>query len=60
MVPPTYTHEKVDNDHLPTPEETKIALDQAIKAKKDFGYEPLVKFWEGLEKTVEWWGLRNG
>ncbi len=30
------------------------------KAKKDFGYEPLVKFWEGLEKTVEWWGLRNG
>ncbi len=37
MVPPTYTHEKVDDDHLPTAEETKIALDQAIKAKKDFG-----------------------
>ncbi len=30
------------------------------KAKKDFGYEPLVKFWEGMEKTIKWWGLRNG
>ena len=30
------------------------------KAKKDFGYEPLVKFWEGLEKTIKWWGLRDG
>lgn len=37
MVPPTYTHENVDKDHLPTAEETKIALDQAIQAKKDFG-----------------------
>ena len=27
------------------------------KAKKDFGYEPLVYFWEGLEKTLDWWGL---
>jgi nucleoside-diphosphate-sugar epimerase len=30
------------------------------KAKRDFGYEPLVYFWEGLEKTVQWWGLRDG
>ena len=30
------------------------------KAKRDFGYEPLVKFWEGLEKTIQWWGLRDG
>lgn len=22
-----------------------------------FGYNPLVKFWEGLDKTIEWWGL---
>ncbi len=28
-------------------------------AKKDLGYEPTVRFWEGLEKTIEWWGL-NG
>lgn len=31
-----------------------------IKAKDDFGYEPLVNFWEGLEKTVKWWGLKDG
>ena len=30
------------------------------KAKHDFGYEPLVKFWEGLERTIQWWGLRDG
>ena len=30
------------------------------KAKRDFGYEPLIHFWEGLEKTVQWWGLRDG
>lgn len=29
------------------------------KAKKDFGYEPLVHFWEGLEKTYNWWGLND-
>jgi nucleoside-diphosphate-sugar epimerase len=30
------------------------------KAKRDFGYEPLVQFWEGLERTVKWWGLKDG
>jgi|TARA_R110000824_G_scaffold62352_7_gene165246 nucleoside-diphosphate-sugar epimerase len=30
------------------------------KAKLAFGYEPLVSFWEGLERTVQWWGLRDG
>jgi len=28
------------------------------KAKKELGYEPKVKFWEGLERTVKWWGLK--
>ena len=27
------------------------------KAKSQFGYAPMVRFWEGLEKTVKWWGL---
>jgi len=27
------------------------------KAKEDFGYEPLIRFWDGLEKTFMWWGL---
>jgi len=30
------------------------------KANHDFGYKPLVNFWEGLEKTIQWWGLRDG
>jgi len=28
------------------------------KAEKTFGYKPLVTFWEGLEETVKWWGLK--
>tara|TARA_E500000331_G_scaffold307849_1_gene312998 strand:- start:949 stop:1956 length:1008 start_codon:yes stop_codon:yes gene_type:complete len=29
------------------------------KARQDLGYEPLVRFWEGLERTIEWWNI-NG
>ena len=29
------------------------------KAKKDLGYEPVVRFWDGLYKTIEWWGLKT-
>ena len=32
-------------------------LADVSSAKKDFGYEPLVTFWEGLERTVKWWEL---
>ena len=28
------------------------------KAQKELGYEPKVRFWEGLERTVKWWGLK--
>jgi nucleoside-diphosphate-sugar epimerase len=27
------------------------------RASEELGYEPLVRFWDGLEKTIEWWGL---
>jgi|TARA_R110002020_G_scaffold37124_20_gene112095 nucleoside-diphosphate-sugar epimerase len=27
------------------------------EAKNDLGYEPHVRFWEGLEKTLDWWGI---
>ena len=27
------------------------------KIGKDLGYEPLVRFWDGLERTIDWWGL---
>lgn len=28
-----------------------------ISKIKEIGYEPKVKFWEGLEKTINWWGI---
>jgi UDP-N-acetylglucosamine 4-epimerase len=28
------------------------------RAKEAFGYVPKVRFWEGLERTVKWWGLK--
>jgi UDP-glucose 4-epimerase len=28
-------------------------------AKEELGYEPIVRFWEGLEKTVEWWNINE-
>lgn len=27
-------------------------------SKKDIGYEPNVMFWEGLNRTLEWWNLK--
>ena len=27
------------------------------KAEREFGYKPLVRFWDGLENTVKWWEL---
>ena len=29
------------------------------KIKEDLGYEPLVRFWDGLERTLAWWGLND-
>jgi len=29
------------------------------KAERDFGYKPLVRFWDGLEKTIKWWGIND-
>ncbi len=29
------------------------------KARSELGYSPTHDFWEGLEKTVEWWGLNE-
>ena len=26
-------------------------------ANRDFGYQPLVRFWDGFEKTLAWWKL---
>ena len=50
--------ERVKVAHGPDrPGDVKHTLADCAKAKKDFGYEPLVHFWEGLEATYKWWGL---
>ena len=44
--------------HAPwRPGDVMHTLADVSSAKKDFGYEPLVTFWEGLERTVKWWEL---
>ena len=37
--------------------DVKHTLADVSKARQDFGYEPLVYFWEGLEKTIRWWNI---
>ncbi len=27
------------------------------KIEEELGYTPLVRFWEGLERTISWWGI---
>jgi len=50
--------EKVKVKHAPVRAgDVKHTLADVSKAKRDFGYEPLVHFWEGLEKTIQWWNI---
>lgn len=50
--------DKVKVRHAPErPGDVKHTRAAIQKAKKDFGYEPLVHFWEGLEKTIQWWNI---
>ena len=52
---------KVKVKHAPVRAgDVKHTLADCSKAKRDFGYEPLVHFWEGLEQTYSWWGLQDG
>lgn len=51
--------DKVKIKHAPERKgDVKHTLASYQKAHKDFGYEPLVYFWEGLERTYEWWKLK--
>jgi len=53
--------DKVKVNHAPErPGDVKHTLANWQKAYNDFGYEPLVYFWEGMEETYNWWGLTNG
>jgi nucleoside-diphosphate-sugar epimerase len=29
------------------------------KAKNELNYVPSISFWEGLEKTIDWWELEK-
>jgi nucleoside-diphosphate-sugar epimerase len=50
--------DKVKVRHAPErPGDVKHTRAAIQKAKRDFGYEPLVHFWEGLEKTIRWWNI---
>ncbi len=50
--------DKVKVRHAPErPGDVKHTQASWKKAYEDFGYEPLVYFWEGLEKTYEWWNI---
>ncbi len=40
------------------PGDVKHTQADISEAKRDFNYKPLVYFWDGLEKTLEWWGIR--
>ena len=40
------------------PGDVKHTQANITKAEKTFGYKPLVTFWDGLEETVKWWGLK--
>jgi nucleoside-diphosphate-sugar epimerase len=49
----------VEVRHAPwRPGDVKHTLGDWTAANRDFGYKPLVKFWDGLEKTLTWWGLK--
>lgn len=37
--------------------DVKHTLASLEKINKTLGYEPKVKFWDGLEKTISWWKL---
>jgi nucleoside-diphosphate-sugar epimerase len=51
---------RVKIKHAPErPGDVKHTQADISYAITNFGYQPRVKFWEGLEKTIEWWGLNS-
>mgnify|MGYP000141368525 CR=1 FL=1 len=40
------------------PGDVKHTQADITKAESTFGYKPLITFWDGLETTVKWWGLK--
>ena len=45
--------------HAPDrPGDVKHTLADIERAREEIGYEPKIRFWEGLELTLKWWGLK--
>lgn len=50
--------DKVKIKHAPVRAgDVKHTLADWNKAYDDFGYEPIIQFWEGFEKTIKWWDI---
>ena len=50
--------DRVKVKHAPErPGDVKHTQADISLAETDFGYKPLVRFWEGLDRTIDWWGL---
>lgn len=51
--------DKVEVMHAPErPGDVKHTQADISSAMTSFGYKPLVKFWDGLDKTIEWWDIK--
>ena len=51
--------DKVKVKHAPErPGDVKHTQADISYAMTNFGYKPLVRFWEGLERTIEWWDIK--
>ena len=45
-------------NHAPErPGDVKHTLADISRSKEELGYQPLITFWEGLEQTIDWWGI---
>ena len=51
--------EKVKIKHAPERKgDVKHTQADISLAMTSFSYKPIVRFWEGLDRTIEWWGLK--
>jgi nucleoside-diphosphate-sugar epimerase len=45
-------------NHAPErPGDVKHTCADITRINEELGYKPLITFWEGLEETIDWWGL---
>ena len=52
--------DKVKVNHVPERAgDVKHTQADVSYATAGFGYKPLVRFWEGLDRTIEWWELNE-